>query len=176
MIQRGGGETVGCEIFENLFMIILNKHAPQEKRLVRANNSPLMTNELYKAIMVRSRLRNKFLKLKCFESINNYKRQRNYCVYLLRETKKRFYENLNPNLITDNRNFWKQVKPFFSDKTPYISNINLLEDNEIVTDNMACAEIFNNFSSNSVSRLAIDHDLHVNKGINLIDPILALIS
>ena len=101
--------------------------------------------------------------------------QRNYCVYLLRETKKRFYENLNPNLITDNRNFWKQVKPFFSDKTPYTSNITLLEDNEIVTDNMACAEIFNNFFSNSVSKLAIDHDLHVNKGINLIDPVRNII-
>ena len=163
VIQRGGGETVGCEIFENVFIATLNKHAPQKKRLVRANNSPFMTNELYKAIMVRSRLRNKFLKLKCFESRNNYKRQRNYCVYLLRETKKRFYENLNPNLITDNRNFWKQVKPFFSDKTPYTSNITLLEDNEIVTDNMACAEIFNNFFSNSVSKLAIDHDLHVNR-------------
>ena len=51
----------------------------------------------------------------------------------------------------------------------------LLEDNEIVTDNMACVEIFNNFFSNSVSKLAIDDDLHVNKGINLINPVCNII-
>ena len=94
-------------------MKILNYHAPQKTRLVRANNSPFMTNELYKAIMMRSRLRNKFLRLKTAESKNAYKKQRNYCVSLLRETKKRFYENLDPNLISDNRKFWKHVKPFF---------------------------------------------------------------
>ena len=62
-----------CEIFETLFMAILNKHAPQKKRLVTANNSPFMNNELYQAIMVRSRLRNKFLKSKCLKSRSNYK-------------------------------------------------------------------------------------------------------
>ena len=34
------GQTIRCEIFENLFMTILNKHVPRKKRLVRANNSP----------------------------------------------------------------------------------------------------------------------------------------
>ena len=72
-IQRRVGQTIGCEIFENLFMTILNKHAPQKKRLVRANNSPFMNNELYKAIMVSWRLRNKFIKSKCLKSRNNYK-------------------------------------------------------------------------------------------------------
>ena len=124
---------------------ILNKHAPQKRRFVRANNSPFMTNELYKAIMVRSGLRNKFYKLKTYQSKEEYKRQRNYCVSLLRETKKRFYENLDPNLITDNRKFWKQGKPFFSNKTPFNNNITLFEGNELVRENAACAEILNNF-------------------------------
>ena len=57
-----------------------------------------MTKEIYKAIMIRSRLRNKFLKLKTDESRKDYKAQRNYCVSLLRKTKKNFYENLNPTL------------------------------------------------------------------------------
>ena len=70
--------------------------------------------------MVRSRLRNKFLKDKTLESRDSYRRQRNYCVFLLTARKKSFYENLDPNLLTDNRTFWKQVKPFFSDKTPLI--------------------------------------------------------
>ena len=96
-----------------------------------------MTKELYKAIMVRSRLRNKSLKLRTPESKDAYKRQRNYSVSLLSITKKSFYENLDPKFITDNRKFWKQVKPFFSDKTPFTNNITLLEGDEIVTDNSA---------------------------------------
>ena len=77
------------------------------------------------------------------------------------KTKKGFYENLNPNIITDNRTFWKHVKPFFSDKTPNTNSITLLERNEIVTDNKDCAEIFNNFFSNSVRNLEINRELYI---------------
>ena len=91
--------------------------------------------------MVRSRLRNKFLKLKTDESRKDYQAQRNYCVSLLRKTKKNFYENLNPTLISDNRNFWKYVKPLFSDKTPMNNVITLIDDNEITSNNISCAEI-----------------------------------
>ena len=60
-------QNIGCEQFEHLFMKILDKHAPLKTRLVRANNSSFMTKDLYKAIMMRSRLRNKFLRLKTTE-------------------------------------------------------------------------------------------------------------
>ena len=114
--------------FVKIFMDIFNRHAPLKQKYVRANQGPFMTKELRKALMIRSKLRNKFLKLKTDESRELYKKQRNYCVSLLRETKKRFYENLNPNLITDNKKFWKQTNPFFSDKTPITNNITLLEE------------------------------------------------
>ena len=127
-IHLKGAGNIGCKQIEELFLASLDKYAPQKKRLVRANNSPFMTDELYEAIMVRSRLRNKSLKLKTMETRIKYKKQRNFCVSLLRKTKRKFYENLNPNLITDNKKFWKQVKPFFSDKTPPNNNIILLED------------------------------------------------
>ena len=105
-------------ILRGKLLVTLNRHAPPKKRYLRSNNAPFMNKTLAKAIMVRSRLRNKYLKLKTCESRDAYKKQRNLCVALLRETKKIFYENLNPNLISDNKNFWRQVKPFFSDKNP----------------------------------------------------------
>ena len=92
-------------------MLTLNKHAPLKTRYGRANNSPFMNNDIYKAIMVRSRLRNKYLNLKTEESKNAYSKQRNYCVSLIRKAD--FYEHLDPKLICDNRKVWKQVKPFF---------------------------------------------------------------
>ena len=104
-------------------MITLNNHAPVKIKYIRANNFPFMNNELPKAIMVRSRLRNKYLKLKTIESKDAYKRQRNYCVSLLRKIEKNFYEHLNHNIISDNKKLWKHVRPFLSDKTPRNSNI-----------------------------------------------------
>ena len=49
-----------------------------------------------------------------------YKKQRNYCVSLMRENKKEYYGSLLINIIinriTDNKNFWRVVKPNFSNK------------------------------------------------------------
>ena len=40
----------------------LNMHAPMREKYVRANNAPFVSKALSKAIMSRSRLRNKYLK------------------------------------------------------------------------------------------------------------------
>ena len=47
---------------------------PMKINYIRANNSSFMNNELSKAIIVRSRLRNKYLKFKTIESRNAYKK------------------------------------------------------------------------------------------------------
>ena len=47
--------------FLNIFIDILNKHAPMKQKYLRANQGRFMTKDLHKAIMKRSRLRNKFL-------------------------------------------------------------------------------------------------------------------
>ena len=44
-----------------------------------------MDKELHQAIMVRSKLRNKFLKLKTEENRLAYAKQHNYCVKLLQQ-------------------------------------------------------------------------------------------
>ena len=61
--------------------------------------------------MVRSRLRNKFLKEKTTFSREAYNKQRNY------------FGNLNVKNITDNKKFWKTVRPNFSSKKPTNENI-----------------------------------------------------
>ena len=119
-LSKKGFRDISCEEFEFLFIMTLNKHAPMKMKYIRANNSPFMNNDLSKAIMVRSRLRNKFLNLRTKESSDAYKKQINYCVSLQRRIKRNFYENLNSNLIADNKMFWKQVKPFFQIKLQVI--------------------------------------------------------
>ena len=114
-INKSGVYNMSCEQFESLFIATLNQYAPLMKRYLRANNSPFMTNNIYKAIMMRTQLRNMFLRLKTVETRVTYNKQRNHCVSLIRNAKKHFFENLYPNLITDNTKLWKQVKPFSVD-------------------------------------------------------------
>ena len=41
---------------------VVSQHAPRKKKYVRGNNQPFMNKALFKAIMQRTKLRNKFLK------------------------------------------------------------------------------------------------------------------
>ena len=66
--------------------------------------------------MMRSRLRNRFLKNRSEENRMLFCKQRNKCVSLLRKSKKDYFENLNEKNITDNKRFWKTVKHFLSRK------------------------------------------------------------
>ena len=52
----------------------------------------------------------------------------------LRQTKEKYFNNLNVSKASDNKTFWKSVKPFFSNKGLNSNNILLEEDNEKVND------------------------------------------
>ena len=82
-----------------------------------------MCKTLRKAIMKRSKLRSAFNKKKSSENWQNYKRQSNIYSNILKSTKKTFFETLNINEVTDNRKFWKTVKPFFTEKYKTTNNI-----------------------------------------------------
>ena len=55
--------------------------------------------------MSRSRLRNKYLKEKSTDSKSAYEKQRNYCVNLLRRTKKKYFASIKISSINDNNKF-----------------------------------------------------------------------
>ena len=59
----------------------------------------------------------------------------NYCVSLIRESKKEFYAILNGKYITVNRKLWKTIKQLFSDKPKTKYTITLLENKNIAINN-----------------------------------------
>ena len=97
--------NISYQAFEDTYLSILNNHAPFKQKYIRGNDQPFMTKTMRKAIMFRTKLRNIYLKNPTEENGNMFRRQRNYCVKLLKQTKKSYYENLNINIITDNRKF-----------------------------------------------------------------------
>ena len=95
----------GLEKFCKTTMDTLNLFAPMKKKYARGNQMPFMTKDLSIEIMIRSRLRNKYLNDKSEENRLLYTQQRNKCVSLLRKTKANYYGNLNEKDITDNKKF-----------------------------------------------------------------------
>ena len=147
---------IDYETFETISVALLNRHAPVKEKYMRANNQPFMNKTLSKAVMTRSRLRNKYLKNSNNTNKLNYTKYRNYCTKLFRKEKKRYYNNLDTKLITDNKKFWKTVKPMFSDKHVSNNKITLLEGDEIISRDKEVAETFNSFFTNAVNNLNIE--------------------
>ena len=50
------------EIFEDIFLRVLDRHAPLKTKIIRGNHAQYMNTTLRKAIMKRTRLQNKFFK------------------------------------------------------------------------------------------------------------------
>ena len=158
-------EKLSKEIFENndeglqrccdINLQMLNQYAPQKIKYVRGNQMPFMTKQLSKEIMKRPRLRNNFLRNRTEENKILYNRQRNYCVSLLRKSKRGYYENLNIKNVTDNKLFWKSVKPLLSDKSLIRDRINISEKGKILKTRSETAESLNSFFSNIVKNLNI---------------------
>ena len=98
--------------FEKAFLTVLNKQAPLKTKFIRHNNNPFMTKELRKAIMKRSQLKNTYNKNHNYENWHLYKKQRNFCLNLLRKTKRNYFKNVKIQGITDNKKFWKTIRPY----------------------------------------------------------------
>ena len=138
-------EILNCEQFEETIMKTLNQHAPLKKKVLRANNAPYITKKLRKAIMKRSQLEKIYLKNLTDKTLKLYKKQKNYVSRFYKKERKIFFDNLNPSIVTDNKAFWKNVKPLFSNKGNYGSKIKLVEKEEIMYDDIKIAEELNNF-------------------------------
>ena len=74
---------------------ILNTHAPCKRKHARSKQMPFIKKDILKAIMKKSRLCKNFLKNKTDRKIKPYiQNQKNYCVSLLKKSKKKYLANL----------------------------------------------------------------------------------
>ena len=147
------GDVGNLEKFIKFCINTLNNHALSKKKYTRGNHLPFMNKELSKAIMNRTRLRNVYLRKRSDENRKKHSKQRNYCVSLLGITKRNYYSSLDAKSVTDNKTFWRTVKPFLSDKTPFNAKITLIEDGEVISSDNEIANVLNTCFSNILSNL-----------------------
>ena len=114
---------------------------------------PFINKNVVNAHRKRTRLRNKFLKNRTESNRVSYNKQRNFCVSLLRKTKKDYYGNLNEKDVIDNKKFWNTVKLLFSDKVKSSGKITIVHEDKIITTDHENGKILNSFFSNVVKHL-----------------------
>ena len=94
------------DFLTNIFINIVNNHAPLKKKFIRGNQAPFMIRNLSKEIYTKSSFRNEKL----------YKKQRNKCVALRRKCIKEYFHNISNNNIVTNKIFWNFTRPFLVNK------------------------------------------------------------
>ena len=105
-----------------------------------------------------------------------YKKQRNYYVSVLIKSKTNYYANLDEKKVSDNKLFWKVIKPSFSDKSRVKEQINLVEKGEILKTDLETVEVLNTFFGNIVKNLKINPYSNFDPMINHVkDPTLRAI-
>ena len=94
-------------IFFEEFKTCLDKYDPLKVRKIRFSNNIFITKTLRKATMLKSQLKRKFNNNKSEENFKKYKKQRNYCVKLLRKAKMEYFQNMDVNKVNYNKCFRK---------------------------------------------------------------------
>ena len=87
----------------------------------------------------------RFLKDRTEESRCKYKKQRNVCVYLLKNDRKDCYENIYSSSLTDSNKFWKTLKPIFGSKIKSKNWFTLAEGIKFIQEEGVLAKTFNEF-------------------------------
>ena len=130
--------------FEQLYLDILDEHAPLKHIHIRGKQVPYMTEEWRKAIRHRNKLWRIFRRERTDENYEQYKCQRNKCTSLRRKAirehvRRKSLESENP------REFWSAYRPFLNSKTKQANDIILKEDNMVINDKKEIADLFNNY-------------------------------
>ena len=90
--------------------------------------------------------------------------------------RKKYYNSLELNKITDNKTFWKTIKPFLSDKGTNINKFTLADKSldKVISEGVQLCQTFSNFLEEVVKTLgdidnfymfSYSHSGPVNNGI-----------
>ena len=141
-----------CHVFDDvddmvwftneLLSDIVNHHAPVKQKMIKRDSVPYMNSKLRKNLYLRNMARNKYKKYGKQHWDEN-RRMRNKVVALRKKSLAAYFSK---NCSNHGRNFWKTVSPFITNKSfRNGGNIILQENEEIVVDNKAVCDIFNDY-------------------------------
>ena len=131
---------------------MLDKTAPKKQEYIRANNGPIVYKEIWKVIMERTRLRNKYLKNQYAATRTAYISQ-NSPVPVVRKAQWDYCDKLDHQKLADDETFWKTVKPLFIDKGINNKKMLFIEEGQTIANNKRISKKLNKFFMVAVKNL-----------------------
>ena len=97
--------------------------------------------------------------------------------YFTKEEKSRLFNNLDLNLVRDNKMFWKTISPYLVNNPKKTSKITLVDEKgHTLSEDEKIAETFNKFFGNIIKNLIISINSDVLEDVLMMqDPIRAAI-
>ena len=158
--------------FHDTVLSVLNKHAPKKMKYIRSNNCNFMTKESRKAIMNRSKVRNKFLKTRSRNLEGVLIAKENSGLAFSAKLKYVFFGKVDHKVFSDNTKFWKTVSPLFLERGFHKEFILLNNNNKTISNNEELAETFNKHFSKLIENVDIDETLASNiASSDMTDPV-----
>ena len=79
---------------------------------------------------------------------SDYKHQQSHCSNLFKESKTHNFNNLNVKDVTENKRFWKTIKPILTNKAKNSNNITLTENYQTIREDEKICKTFNTYFTN----------------------------
>lgn len=130
----------------------LDKHAPLEQKNIRQKlgNMLWFTREIGQEILKRDRQYKVAIVTKSAADWENFRRQRNRVVGLIRKQKQKYYSEKVDEVKNRPTEMWKTLKQLLQNKKGGDLNDGIVFDNKLVTDSQEIAENFNNYFLESI--------------------------
>ena len=133
------------EIWKELFLDVLNKHAPLQHKKVRSSKVPWITNKIKGLISTRDKLKRKVIITKLITDWLNYKKIRNQVNIELRNAKATYYSTKIAGQKCNPKKAWQSINNLLGKQNKH-SKINELKIEENILNNLKdFAEGFNNY-------------------------------
>ena len=136
------------EIWKELFLEVLDNHAPLQHKKIRTKKVPWITSAIKQLIITRDRLKRKAIITNLEIDWLNYKTSRNKVNIQLRNAKKNYYSTKISDQKCNPKEAWKTINDILGrQRKPTVVNELKLGENSL-TNTKDIAEVFNDYFSN----------------------------
>lgn len=136
------------QIWKQLFLVILDTHAPLQHKKIKPCKVPWLTNNIKKLIITRNKLKHKAINTNLEADWQNFKKARNDTNIEIRNVKKEYYSRRIAGQKSDPKEAWKTINSLLGRKTKLTTVNELSLDGKNMTDFDEIADGFNKYFSN----------------------------
>ena len=137
------------EVWNNMCLEIINKHAPLKSHRIKRKYQPdWLTSQILDCIKGRD-------KCKFSGKMDEYRLLRNKVSTMIDTAKKEAYQTKIEEGKDDSRSIWKLFKQFgmYKKGSSKVNNFEIKKDNDIISDDLDIANVFNEYFVNIPSKL-----------------------